>query len=272
MSAANQQAYRCPVCEAPTQLKFEHSVLRARQAYYLTCDRCSFTFARPADWLAEAYSSAMGVTDTGVAVRNESMARLLAAFAWLGGHGSARGLDVGGGHGLLVRMLRDRGLDFRWFDQHAQNLFAVGFEDDGGHYDWLTLVEVFEHLVEPYIFMKDLVDRYQPRRMFLTTELKPTDLPSTDWWYWSFESGQHVGFASLTTLEVLAGRLGYGLFSCGSVHLLTRDPADARPFRWAASRLRRCLAALARRKLGSLTSSDHQRLKASLSNTPRTPA
>ena len=37
-------------------------------------------------------------------------------------------LDYGGGYGILVRLMRDVGYDFYWFDKYSQNIFAKGFE------------------------------------------------------------------------------------------------------------------------------------------------
>lgn len=248
---------RCPVCRGVTEFAFCHKVLRDYNAHYAICRTCEFIAATPADWLEEAYASAMASTDTGAVVRNEGIARYLATFAWLAGLGRLRGLDVGGGHGLLVRMLRDRGLDFRWSDKYAENIFARGFEDDSGGYSWLTLVEVFEHLVAPFEYFQSLIATYSPRCVFFTTELKPSHLPPLDWAYWSFETGQHVGFASMRSLALLAERLGYRLTSNGHFHLYYQQPRYAAAFQLAASPLRRSIGAVARFRLGSLTLADN---------------
>lgn len=254
----------CPVCSGSTRLAFRHRVMGDREASYHLCDACEFICARPADWLAEAHGAALAITDTGAVARSEALAQLLVAFAWLSGLHRGRGLDVGGGTGLLVRMLRDRGLDVRWSDPHAENLLARGFEDDGGTYAWVAMAEVFEHLVEPYEFLRAVAERHRPRSIFFTTELRPALLPPTDWWYWSFETGQHVGFASIRSLRALASRLGYSLASSGARHLLSREQRDLRAFALASTRLAPALTALARRRLRSLTFSDHLRLAASL--------
>jgi hypothetical protein len=33
-------------------------------------------------------------------------------------------VDIGGGYGLLTRLMRDRGFDFYWKDPHCENIFA----------------------------------------------------------------------------------------------------------------------------------------------------
>ena len=48
---------------------------------------------------------------------------------------------------MLVRLMRDRGFDFRYFDLHGPNLFARGFElDHEQSVDVVTALEVVEHL------------------------------------------------------------------------------------------------------------------------------
>lgn len=258
MTTQDEAAARiCPLCEASASLALEHPVLGRYQSRYYLCGNCRFVFARPADWLAEAYSSALAVTDTGAVQRNINVSEFLSTFARFSGLGASRGLDVGGGHGLLVRMLRDYGLDFRWSDQYAENLFARGFEDDGGIYDWVTLVEVFEHLVEPGAFVAELVRRTSPRCVFMTTELKSAPIPPLDWRYWSFETGKHIGFAERKSLEALALRLGYRLTTRGAYHLFYREPKLGRAFALATTRIRHLYSLVARRSQFSLTWQDH---------------
>ena len=53
-------------------------------------------------------------------------------------------LDWGGGDGLLVRLLRDAGLDAYHHDRYADNLYAAGFEGDPTkRYSMVTAFEVF---------------------------------------------------------------------------------------------------------------------------------
>lgn len=247
----------CRLCGGGTHPAFRHIVMRRYSAQYQICSSCDFISAQPADWLDDAYSSAIACTDTGAVLRNESLAHLMTSFAWLAGLSHVRGLDVGGGHGLLVRMLRDRGLDFYWMDSHATNIFARGFEADNGPYAWIAMVEVFEHLTSPLQQLKSLVERHNPRCILFTTELRPTHIPSLEWPYWSFETGQHIGFASAKSLDVLATSLRYRLLSRGPLHLLYTEPRHAVALHIAASKLRHLVLALLSRRKRSLTQTDH---------------
>jgi 2-polyprenyl-3-methyl-5-hydroxy-6-metoxy-1,4-benzoquinol methylase len=264
MNMHDLQRKPCPLCGEESEFAFGHRVLGRHEAQYAICKSCEFVHAIDPTWLAEAYSYALASTDTGVVERNRAVADALATFAWLSGLSRERGLDIGGGHGLLVRMLRDRGLDFRWSDKHAQNLLARGFEDDGGKYDWLTLVEVFEHLTQPKEFFQEVVERYEPDCIFFTTLLKPAPIPPLDWWYWCFETGQHIGFASKRSLALLASRLGYSLTSAGAFHLLYRHRRHKVAYTIATARYQKILQYFAMRRLHSLTMQDHHALASKL--------
>ena len=41
-------------------------------------------------------------------------------------------VDYAGGHGFLVRLLRDKGINALWMDPYSENLVARGFEYSGG--------------------------------------------------------------------------------------------------------------------------------------------
>jgi 2-polyprenyl-3-methyl-5-hydroxy-6-metoxy-1,4-benzoquinol methylase len=251
---------KCCVCGTQMVLKFEAQFIQHHTAALHLCPNCEFLCASRVTWLDEAYSDAIAVTDTGIALRNWATAETLHLFAYFAGLRDKRGLDLGGGHGLLVRILRDFGLDFRWSDLHAENIFARGCEDDGGPYDWLTMIEVFEHLENPRAFLEDAISRYSPRSIVFTTLPRPELVPDRSWWYWSFETGQHISFVTQKTLQTLASDLEFEIVSHGMFHLLTRQRRHAAAFRVATSRVKRILGPVLRFRGPSLTMDDHRRL------------
>jgi 2-polyprenyl-3-methyl-5-hydroxy-6-metoxy-1,4-benzoquinol methylase len=240
--------------------QFEAQFIRHYTGALHLCPSCEFICVSRVTWLDEAYSNAIAVTDTGIASRTWTTAEALHLFAYFAGLRDKRGLDLGGGPGLLVRLLRDFGLDFRWSDPHAQNMFARGCEDDGGPYDWLTMIEVFEHLENPRAFLEDSIARYSPRSIVFTTLLRPELVPDRSWWYWSFETGQHISFVTQKTLQTLAARLGFEIVSRGVLHLLTRERRQVTAFRIATSRVKRILGPVLKFRGPSLTMDDHRRL------------
>ena len=68
-------------------------------------------------------------------------------------------VDWAGGHGVLVRLMRDAEFDFYWQDRYAQNLFARGFEwgaDSGLQPATLaTAIEVLEHAPDPVVLLEE---------------------------------------------------------------------------------------------------------------------
>lgn len=81
-------------------------------------------------------------------------------------------LDYGGGYGMLVRMLRDAGLPFEWYDKYCTNLFAKGQEKRQAHYDVVTAFELFEHLPRPHEEIAALCELGE--NVLFTTQLSTT--------------------------------------------------------------------------------------------------
>jgi hypothetical protein len=121
----------------------------------------------------------------------------------------ARCLDHGGGHGVFVRLMRDLGLDFRWSDKYAENLYARGFEGAlDEHYHLVTAFEVLEHLAD---VGSDLDQLFAGGHDYILvgTVLHTGHQPG--WWYYMLESGQHIAFYSRATLRWIADHHGYDL-------------------------------------------------------------
>ena len=93
---------------------FDAEVLNKYPAQYDVCTECEFLRARQPHWLDEAYSSAIAAADTGLVMRNISLASKVAStLYWVfGERGKGQYLDAAGGYGMLTRMMRDLGFDF----------------------------------------------------------------------------------------------------------------------------------------------------------------
>lgn len=247
----------CPICAAPRREVGTRVFLDAYPAPLDFCGACGFLQVRNPHWLAQAYSQAITALDTGLVARNLRIAATLAGLLPVFGQGGAY-LDQGGGVGLLVRLMRDRGFDFRWGDTHADNMLARGFElAPGARCVAVTAIEVLEHLEDPIEFVTQALAQAGARTLIFTTELYSGD-PPDDWWYYAEEAGQHIGFYRRDTLAAIGRRFGLALYSHGGLHVLTDRQISPIAFRWRMGRIGRLLARLRRRP--SLTMPDHDAL------------
>lgn len=228
-------------------------------AYY-ECDACGYIQTQAPFWLDEAYASPINLTDTGILGRNRDCMERVLITLWLLKAKGGRVVDLAGGFGILVRMLRDAGVDARWSDKYAENLVAKGFEDDGGRSVLATSFESFEHFIDPMSEMSAMLARADS--LLISTQLAPLPSPDSNaWWYYGLEHGQHIGFFRRKTLNYMASRLGVKVVSDGaSFHLFTRSAVSEYFWVQAMKRRKRCLK-WARRGLDSLTWADHLHLK-----------
>lgn len=200
-------------------------VLGKYEVDYYRCPACGLIALPDPTWLEEAYTSAIYSGDSGLLRRSRVLSTVTAAL--IRSEGLSRGtfLDWAGGYGTLTRMMRDKGFEFFTVDAYAKNLLAPGFDgDESASYDLVTAFEVVEHISNPIEELKLLAAAND--RFFFTTQLQPAEPPRpADWWYYVAESGQHITFHTLTSLGILADRLGYQLTSNGDqYHLFHRVP------------------------------------------------
>lgn len=256
---------RCPVCEAPTDSAFNATVLRKYEASYRVCPECEYLFAESPVWLDEAYSSAIAAADTGLMARNISLSlKVSSVLYWvMGDRGDGRYLDVAGGYGVLTRLMRDIGFDFYWTDPFCENLVARGFEfgPQLGPCSAVTAMEVLEHVQSPLEFLKQGLTKGHADTIFFTTELYGGIIPSSDWWYYTFETGQHIGFFTAKTLQKLADLLGMTFMTAHGLHVLTRKHLSRTCFQRATHpHLAKLSYLWTRRVIKSRTLRDHNQM------------
>lgn len=256
--SSSSSAIACRCCGRPAEAIFTSTVLGRTVSYY-ECAHCHYVQTEQPSWLDEAYADALNTTDTGIVRRSARTTRIVAGVMTMLGCLHEPMLDFAGGSGLLVRMLRDLGVDARWHDPHCANVFARGFEHAGERVALVTAFEVMEHLVQPLPEIERLAGLCDA--MLFSTELAPTPTPAPDaWWYYGRDHGQHIGFYRAATLAFIARQLGWHLNSDGrSFHLFTRRPCPT--WRWRMARgASKPLYWLARARLDSRTRSDHRAL------------
>lgn len=250
----------CAVCAGSMKAQFTQLVLHHHQVTYFQCGSCGFVQTETPYWLDEAYVSAIANEDTGILVRNASIARKVSALIHLCLEPGDVYLDLAGGYGILTRLMRDVGFDFYWHDDYCQNLFATSFGRDSmpSAPAAVTAFEVLEHVEDPVSFLSEALDATTNRTVILSTELFDGRAPRPDdWWYYVPETGQHISFYQRQTLEEIARRLSVRLYSNNDIHVFTAQPIDAKRFRLATGRMSWPISLWLRAQMTSKTFSDH---------------
>lgn len=256
--AMNTEDHACRVCASMSAPLFSGVLLNLSVDYY-QCQHCGYVQTENPYWLERAYSDAINDSDTGIMARNQSNARVVLSTLFLLGKLGGRVVDYAGGYGILVRMLRDCGVDAVWSDRYCQNLLAKGFEHQGEKADLVTAFEAFEHFVHPQQELDKILE-ISPN-ILLSTEIIPDPAPrQDDWWYYGKDHGQHIGFFRVHTLEKMAKHHGKKLISDGqSYHLITDQ--NINPTYWKMVRLlTRLSPKLVSWKLKSKIWDDHNRM------------
>jgi Methyltransferase domain len=257
MTATSRTA-SCRVCGKEAELFFAKKILGKHQVTYFKCSACGHVQTEQPFWLEEAYRNRDYQLDVGMADRCVWSAETMVALARRLKIGPEEPcLDWGAGTGLFVRLCRDYGLNFFYFDPYPQNIFACGFEaDPAGGLKWtcVSTFEVAEHLADP---LKDFgkLFRLSPRYIFFSTWLYAGQ--SAEWWYFT-DNGQHVAFYTRRSLELIGEHYGYRLASNGrDLHLFSKEPVRDRILN-ACRKRRQKEARRYRRKYGSRIDGDFE--------------
>ena len=224
---------------------------------YHECSSCGYVQTEHPYWLGEAYADAINDSDTGIVVRNLANAKMVIVTLQALGLLRGRVVDYAGGYGLLVRLLRDYGIDALWADPHCSNLVARGFEYNDEPADLVTAFEAFEHFQDPSAELDRMLAI--GRNIFLSTCIISDPAPAQDdWWYYGREHGQHIGFYRVRTLQRLAECRGRYFLSNGvDYHLISEKPVSTAYWNFMM-RFNKYVTPVIRRKLVSKTWSDHE--------------
>jgi 2-polyprenyl-3-methyl-5-hydroxy-6-metoxy-1,4-benzoquinol methylase len=190
------------------------------QVNFFECTHCHALQTEQPYWLEEAYGEKnLSNLDTGAARRNiDNLAACYGIAKLFNAHNV---LDIGGGDGLLCRLLRDYGINCYVQDKYATPTYAQGFtQPNFTHPDLVIGFEVLEHFANPQTDLEDLFG-YQANTLLLSTALYTNQ--TNQWWYLLPESGQHVFFYNKQSLEWIAQKYGYSLIISGEFILFTKE-------------------------------------------------
>ncbi|MDN3548728.1 class I SAM-dependent methyltransferase [Mucilaginibacter aquaedulcis] len=217
----------CIACAHPSVPLFKAIVLFRYNVNYFHCLNCGQLQTDEPYWLDEAYQTAIASLDIGLLGRCIRDSKRV--FELVTRHLDTKGrmLDYGGGYGTLVRLLRDKGLDFYRQDIYCQNIFAINHDlsdlpTDSRNFELVTCFEVLEHTYDPFRLLKTL-SCFAPHVLISTLIVPEHEISSpNDWWYIAPETGQHIAFYTHRSLKILADQLNLNFYSNGQdLHLFT---------------------------------------------------
>lgn len=224
----------CKICSSTSEHCFSAKVLGKYDVAYYRCSSCQFVQTEDPYWLSEAYSNVITKLDIGLVTRNEFVAPIVQAVIGKWFNSEARFIDYGGGYGMLVRMMRDRGFDYYRQDLYCENLFAESFDImDVPPFkaDVLTAFEVFEHLVDPVGELEKMLTL--GNAILFSTSIQPSsDSNPESWVYFAPDTGQHIAIHSRKSLQTLADR--FNLNYCWNeqnIHLYSTKPVNNQLFK-----------------------------------------
>lgn len=224
----------CKICKNQSTKIFTCQVLAKYEVVYYRCNDCAFIQTEEPYWLDEAYSSAITSLDIGLIYRNLKYVPVVETLIKLFYQKDGRYIDYGGGYGMFVRMMRDKGFDFLRQDIYCENLFAKNFDVDEAQlkdekFELLTAFEVFEHLVNPLEEFEKMLS--YSSNIFFSTAVYPQDTDLLKWWYLIPETGQHVSLYSIKSLEYIAKKYELNFFSFNTTeHLFTKKKISKQNF------------------------------------------
>ena len=217
-----------------TVLLFNEKILNKYSISYYQCVDTGYIQTEKPYWLEEAYHSAITKLDIGLIKRNISYSEIVEKLIRANFNPLGSFLDYSGGYGMFTRLMRDRGFDYWNTDKYCQNTFSeffdLKFHPNGNHFELTTAFEVMEHLEDPINQMNEPLS-YSEHFLF-STELVPSQIDHLkSWWYFTYETGQHVSFYTKDALSYLAEKCNRYFYTNGqNLHLFTTKKFSKNPF------------------------------------------
>lgn len=197
----------CRLCRSETKYLFHRRILNKHIIGYMQCTVCHSLQTEKPFWLAESYVDENEKYDTGQVFRSITNAALVFALADIFNLKNEKILDYGCGAGLLVRLLRDAGLNAYGFDQYSIPRLCIAFHEHellGGSI--INACEVVQHFENP----KDDFDKlfiHKPLIVIISTTLYNGE--GSSWYYLASQHGQHIFFYSKQAMELIGRKYGY---------------------------------------------------------------
>lgn len=212
--------HNCPICDGKMDVFDKTKLLRKYDISYYQCAGCGFICTEEPFWVDEAYSSAIANIDIDLIDRNIRYSKKIAALIRVFFRQKKHFLDYGAGYGMFVRLLRDKGYDFEWYDKYCDNVFAQYHEKSREKYDVVTALELFEHMISPKKEVGEILSMSDS--VIFTTSIIPRSIKSiADWNYFLPDYGQHVSFYTHKALQILAAEHGKYYVGSQRLHIIS---------------------------------------------------
>ncbi len=218
----------CKICRNVSEHVFNKMILFKYDVSFFKCSVCGFMQTEEPYWISEAYSSPLSATDTGLIMRPMNFSKVAESVIMKCCDPLGIFLDYGGGNGVFVRMMRDKGFDFYRYDKFADNLYAIGFDlqdvrDSKEPFELLTSIEVIEHFETPLEEISKMIS-ISENVLFTTYVTDGISLSSLkEWWYLGEYNGQHISFYSIKSLQLIAEMQGCYFYTNNvDTHMFTR--------------------------------------------------
>jgi 2-polyprenyl-3-methyl-5-hydroxy-6-metoxy-1,4-benzoquinol methylase len=251
----------CKICANKTEELLSCLVLKKYSVQYFKCPACEFIQTEEPYWLSESYESAITSLDIGLIGRNIKYSNILEVLIKLCFKQDEAFVDYGGGYGMLVRMMRDKGFNFFRQDAYCENIFSKGFDvaempaEAKKQIGLLTAFEVFEHLVNPLSELEKMLS--YSSNIFFSTTIYPKEYNLLDWWYLIPETGQHISLYSEKSLNFLAKKYQLNYYKLSNDdHLFTKEKIAERLFKRIGSKKFQLIYNRMKRSPASLLGSD----------------
>jgi len=220
----------CRLCGAVLTPVFRKLLLNQHDVQYFQCSACQAMQTEYPYWLDEAYAPINERFDSGQVTRSILNAAFLNWLITVVELPSPRLLDYGCGSGLLVRLLRDSGLDAWGLDRHSNPRLSLGFQVvKPAGFDIINMCEVIEHFDQPGVAL-DEIFKGNPSLLVVQTGIMGDPDPS--WFYLADFHGQHIFFLTVATINWIASHYkryvciisGYLVFATEPAALKLIDP------------------------------------------------
>lgn len=219
----------CQICNHTSTNLFKTKVLKKHEVNYHQCNSCKFIQTEDPYWLPEAYENVITSLDIGLINRNLYLQEQIPKIIDNCFPKAKTMLDFGGGYGMFVRMMIDKGYDFYRQDIYCDNLFSKHFDISDKpdlKPDLVSAFEVFEHLKNPLDEIEKML-KYSSNIIFSTT-LIPSDINTfKDWWYVAPETGQHIAFYSEESLKFIANKYHLNFYTNhNNLHFFSKEKVE----------------------------------------------